>query len=441
MFSKKLFKIKPNKKIFNSIFSIRVENKVRLLTKNYLNSSEKQKNEMEFQKYTKIKEEKLFYSKNIFSTKNEESHNNNHSFFVNSTKEKNNINRENKFLYILIGLVITLLIEDIYGNQEEISPDEILLKIINDENLKFEIYRFIIDGIKQQYGCVTQWEKREKGSFISALRGFIYLLKEIKEKGQEFNPVSIEYLKKLHSIATKNVHRFDQEAIGEFSGGWACFLKMDINLSSDGLSELLKNTGKGNSDFPSEVDPILSECLEKKQSSYLIGYYNPFTTLNKTDAINNLTQKVQAALDKYSNDIQKSQSDDDKLRAIVTCVRRIEIIHPFPDGNCRTICVLFLNSLLISQGFSPVILADPNRFDGYSTNELIRDIKRGMNNTKNLLNNSLLFLDDFKLKYCEDIPGDIVNRYPGNYSQEDKELLNKIFLEVAEDLEDIQYKR
>jgi hypothetical protein len=70
----------------------------------------------------------------------------------------------------------------------------------------------------------------------------------------------------------------------------------------------------------------------------------------------------------------------DKLRRIIHFITELERLHPFPDVNCRTICIFLLNRELMRYGFSPVILEDPNFFDGYAITELCNEVINGMEN-------------------------------------------------------------
>ena len=65
------------------------------------------------------------------------------------------------------------------------------------------------------------------------------------------------------------------------------------------------------------------------------------------------------------------------LRAIAACCQDLEQLHPFPDGNARTIGVLVLNKLLLEQGLPPAALADANRLDAFSVEEVVREIEVG----------------------------------------------------------------
>jgi hypothetical protein len=55
----------------------------------------------------------------------------------------------------------------------------------------------------------------------------------------------------------------------------------------------------------------------------------------------------------------------------------LERAHLFDDGNARTIGLLVVNKLLLENGLRPAMMEDPNRFDGFSTDELVAEIKQG----------------------------------------------------------------
>lgn len=66
-----------------------------------------------------------------------------------------------------------------------------------------------------------------------------------------------------------------------------------------------------------------------------------------------------------------------KLQAICKFLATLERVHPFNDGNCRTVYLL-LQKLLTDNRFPLTILDNPNTFDGFSVNELVEDVILGM---------------------------------------------------------------
>jgi hypothetical protein len=91
-----------------------------------------------------------------------------------------------------------------------------------------------------------------------------------------------------------------------------------------------------------------------------------------------LMGRIQACLDECRKDCTAAAEDPDvKLRAIALCCRNLEQLHPFPDGNARTIGVLVLNKLLLEQGLPPAALENANRLDAYSVAEVMQEIRVG----------------------------------------------------------------
>lgn len=82
--------------------------------------------------------------------------------------------------------------------------------------------------------------------------------------------------------------------------------------------------------------------------------------------------------DKYYKAIADAKDDNDKLTAIVSLCKTLEIAHFFADANQRTIVFVLLNKLLIENGFSPTVVDDPYIFDGYkSKKELVAEVIKG----------------------------------------------------------------
>lgn len=88
----------------------------------------------------------------------------------------------------------------------------------------------------------------------------------------------------------------------------------------------------------------------------------------------------------YQKEIIQADSNEKKLSCIATLIHELELLHPFTDGNCRTFVFALLPKLLIEQGFTPVILENPNRFDLFSNQELVEEIKKGLVQFKNYKN-------------------------------------------------------
>lgn len=89
-----------------------------------------------------------------------------------------------------------------------------------------------------------------------------------------------------------------------------------------------------------------------------------------------LTSQLDDVFLSYHLAIKHAHSDDEKIHVIAQHVQWIDQIHPFTDGNIRT-CYILLNRLLKEEGLALTLLLDPNRFDGFSVEELVKYIKEG----------------------------------------------------------------
>ncbi|MCV9878818.1 Fic family protein [Brenneria izbisi] len=79
----------------------------------------------------------------------------------------------------------------------------------------------------------------------------------------------------------------------------------------------------------------------------------------------------------YRQEIAAAKNDDDKLSSIARLCCNLEQAHCFTDGNARTLGFLLVNQLLLENALSPTVITDPNRFDGFSNQELVDEIKKG----------------------------------------------------------------
>lgn len=109
-----------------------------------------------------------------------------------------------------------------------------------------------------------------------------------------------------------------------------------------------------------------------------------------------VTQAFEKLILNYNHAIKKTENVLEKLDVIIQFIQDSEQLHPFLDGNCRTLCMLLLNHLLLQHGFPPVILDDPNQFDCLSLQELRQKVICGMENTIELIKKGFIY--DIKTK-------------------------------------------
>lgn len=241
--------------------------------------------------------------------------------------------------------------------------DEFYFPKINDENIfnfhfadypSSEIWRLLIDGRlqKKEQGWID-YEKREFGSVKALLNG----LKFVKETIDL--PLTSDLLRELHHACSNNVKKLEaNHSPGKFRNeSFTSFgLIYDINATVPGLIELYQN-------------------MKSDQVSYML-WFGKIELPPVPSA--SITHKVDSIIEKYNHRIERATTPKKKLYCIIRLCSALERAHPFDDANSRTICIFLLNRELMRNGFSPVILEDPNRFDGYSKRELFNEIIMGM---------------------------------------------------------------
>lgn len=130
--------------------------------------------------------------------------------------------------------------------------------------------------------------------------------------------------------------------------------------------------GKG----PEEFTPDPSKSLDENAKDFIQKMDSSVGSGSRLIANGNARDYTEAYIKQYHKEIKAAKTDDEKLAAIAKCVSNIERLHPFHDGNCRTMVIL-TNKLLLQNGLSPTILNNPNQIDMFSNRELVGEIKKG----------------------------------------------------------------
>jgi hypothetical protein len=278
----------------------------------------------------------------------------------------------------------------------------------------YQLHRFAMDWAKQgSFTSVRSWEQRERGSLQAILNAYAYVIPKIKEKKR----INLEDILALHKLCTLNVQNLNKRAHKLRKAYSVAFGLVPSTCSMEGVKELVLENNK----YPYQL-PFLSEVLgsEEHKVSYLEKelntkggfYFNSYDGgLTETEREEyfeldisaklyrsktaryyelkkkynkNLIQIIINTLEELYKQLDDSKSEEERLVAIVQGVQRLERIHPFRDCNCRVFCMVFLNTLLMQEGFPPTLLCDPNQFDGYAVFELIQLIRKGFERTQAL---------------------------------------------------------
>lgn len=281
-----------------------------------------------------------------------------------------------------------------------------------------ELYRLPVDGrfhAKEQGW--KQYEERQPGCLKAAFDGLAYAISNI-----ENTHLTVKFVKELHKIVMTNVKdlkegtipgkiRTSKEIVGfympphvitqaglkdlfDYMHDQTIYEKMQGSWIGPAADEkfadqsMLRRTAKS-------IDPDRSLCHETIKFNYMTNTelakkhfaltqdndFNHYLAPHSDKVKDDLKQAIQ----KYNQDIKTTTNEDEKLNIIVDLVWTCDHIHPFMDGNIRTFAVLLLNRLLLQNGFPPVTLMDPNKFDCHSKKELVAEVKIGMKNSLALI--------------------------------------------------------
>lgn len=282
---------------------------------------------------------------------------------------------------------------------------------------KAQLFRLFVDGrFQRKYQGWLGYEAKEPGSVQAILNGFAFMLDNF------FMPkrLTCTYLRNLHRVCMSNVVNANPRS----SAG-------DIRYLNTALPFFVKTTTYENIvEVLQERHDDGTEVFYEKEFRKTANKLNPktiFEALQKNDKLNykawypNINTELQQALDgegsllefydakhfvqisivrkmekiveRYNLDINQAGTEDEKLTVIALLIRQLELLHPFPDGNCRVFACVLLTQLLLLHGFPPAMLTNPNLDAEYSLDQWIDEIKAGMERTQVLLEdpNAALF--------------------------------------------------
>lgn len=246
-----------------------------------------------------------------------------------------------------------------------------------------EFWRLFVDLRIQRDKSEKGWlgyENREPGSIQAMYDAFKFVQSTLNED------LTSTYISNIHKLAAAKCPSFTYRTLesltwdariktvtqhvhpGKYRGNMGIQVRTDSSaITPLGLVKL--------------VDSSLEITYPKEKQCFLI--YPPFFKDNKAFKL-----KIASLIEDYN---QSMQSDEpiDKLRAIVQFVQAIEWIHPYRDGNLRTL-ILLLNRELVRHGFTPTLLEDPNRFDGFTHDEMLFEVLRGMDSFESLRTKGML---------------------------------------------------
>ncbi len=274
---------------------------------------------------------------------------------------------------------------------------------------KSQLWRFFVDGrFQKKYNGWIGYEAGERGSVQALMNGFAFMLEHFDlSRG-----LSSTYLLDLHKICMLNVETSNLKSspgdLRYLNAGMPFFAK---STTYGNLRQILRERrGDGTVIFNTkkyaktadefDLDELYAGLLEDKRINYRNWYPNldrrTQEALEKKRGLQAFyhakhavqmlfAEKMDEIVGRFNRTIRLAKTEEEKLDCFVLLVRHLELLHPFPDGNCRTFACITLNHLLLYHDMMPTILYNPNYDGELSTEEFKEEIRKGQALMKELL--------------------------------------------------------
>ncbi|MFN7662975.1 MAG: hypothetical protein ACK5PQ_04590 [Alphaproteobacteria bacterium] len=221
-----------------------------------------------------------------------------------------------------------------------------------------EIWRLFVDGCHQKDKGQSGWgmyEVREEGCILGMMNSLSFALKTQ-------DPLSFELYTELHTLCLDLIRFFHPiEKTGLACEATSVTLIPNRNLSLKGFFELRQE--KYQQWF--QLSVVKRDYYEE---AYKMTFSRGPIIAEKT---------VETIIESYRSRMEQELKEEDKIKAIIQLASDLDRFHYFRDGNLRTAMIIAQREL-IRNGFSPVVLEDPNSLDGFSQEELFEEFIKGM---------------------------------------------------------------
>lgn len=119
-------------------------------------------------------------------------------------------------------------------------------------------------------------------------------------------------------------------------------------------------------------------AIRKDPRWLCVGKYRGRSYLIFLPAIpSEISYKMYEAFSQCEKTLRYCTESNIATKAIVTCCKDLEHIHPYTDGNIRSIAMVLLQWMLLRNNQPPTLLKNPNVFDGHSYEELCDIVIKG----------------------------------------------------------------
>ncbi len=265
-----------------------------------------------------------------------------------------------------------------------------------------QLFRFFVDGrlYTKEHGW-EGYEKRQKGCTKGMSLAYAHMVDNFDLK----DGLTLEYISKLHDLTFYDIDKKlrKNRYPGEVREFRISFL-IKTYITKDGIKELLgdrelSEAFKKDIDGCKNAEDLYNAIMDGKKIRYISEVGNLSPELNKASldkepkelylkarvqVKKNITEKFISIIDEYNETID-TLNQEEKLYFIIDVAKRLDRLHPFVDGNIRVFITILLNHLLMLNDFYPAIFEDPSIFDGYATNELVVEVKKGQELVKQLI--------------------------------------------------------
>ena len=265
-----------------------------------------------------------------------------------------------------------------------------------------QLFRLFVDGrYHKKYDGWVGYEAGEPGSVQALLNGFAYMVDNfdltaglrstylldlhkvcmmgVQTKNLKSSPGDLRYLNAGMPFLPKTTSLENLQEILHIRCGddtdvfnTAAYRKPAESLDANELYNAIQRLGRLNyrNWYPNLSDAD-QNALAKKAG--LQNFYEAKHRVQMQFAI-----KVDNIVDRFNYSIAQATTSDGLLSAIALVVRELELLHPFPDGNCRTVACVLLTQLLLNYEFSPALLENPNLDGELSLEQWTEEIQKGM---------------------------------------------------------------
>ncbi|STX29773.1 ankyrin repeat-containing protein [Legionella beliardensis] len=259
-----------------------------------------------------------------------------------------------------------------------------------------------VDGIKEN-GWIG-YERRQPGCLKALFDAMAFAITNLEDK-----KLTLKLILKLHQIITTNVQKLSPEVKpGEVRDNIPVgFLLNPLSVSKRGLKELLDNIEKEKKllskiglikplratdnapiDEPTFRDRILdsdetisastiSEVKKRfnaKDNDDLAAIIYPnirhYAYVGPFASARSIEHAMQHLIDIYNKRIIKAHTLQEKQDVIINLIYNLEHLHPFKDGNIRTLAIALLLRLSLQNNIQIATFEQPNIFDGFSRDEI-----------------------------------------------------------------------